>query len=86
MKTSISPFRSIITRYLGPTNFRGSRIVADAGKACRLTLSWDYSLENNIEANHKTAAMHSGPRWAGLAVIMAPLILASLRMAVSFML
>ena len=67
MKTSISPLRSIITRYLGPTNSRGSRIVADAGKACRLTLSWDYSLEDNIEANHKAAAdaLRAKMGWTG---------------------
>ena len=54
MKTSISPLRSIITRYLGPTNSRGSRIVADAGKGARLTMPYNHEL--NLDENHAGAA------------------------------
>ena len=46
--------RAIITRYLGPTNFRGSRIVADAGKGARLTMPYDHALNTN--ENHAEAA------------------------------
>lgn len=42
-------FQAITTRFLGPTNFRGSRVkaTADAGS---VTLSWDYAL--GIDQNH----------------------------------
>ncbi len=48
----------IVTRYLGPTNCRGSRIVAthkrDEATTWRKTLSWDHAL--GAEANHHAAA------------------------------
>ena len=46
--------QSIETRYIGPTNHRGSRIVATTPSGHRLTHHWDYSL--GIEANHYAAA------------------------------
>ena len=45
--------QAITTRYLGPTNCRGSRIVAQCA-ARRIIVSWDYEL--NTEDNHKAAA------------------------------
>jgi hypothetical protein len=45
----------ITTRYLGPTNFKGSRIVADAGLGRRVILSWHS--ENTSDENHSRAAM-----------------------------
>ena len=46
--------QSIVTKFIGPTNTRGSRVkaLADAGS---LTTSWDYSL--NTDENHRAAAM-----------------------------
>ena len=48
----------IITRYLGPTNTRGSRVVAthkrDNKTTSRKIVSWDHAL--NAEANHQAAA------------------------------
>lgn len=46
--------QSIETRYLGPTNYRGSRIVATTPSGHRLIQDWDFSL--GIEANHYAAA------------------------------
>jgi len=45
--------QAIVTKYLGPTNHRGSRVkaTADAGS---VTLSWDHAL--NSDANHIEAA------------------------------
>lgn len=45
--------QAIITKFIGPTNFRGSRVkaTADAGS---ITLSWDHAL--NSERNHDAAA------------------------------
>jgi hypothetical protein len=45
--------QAIQTRFLGPTNHRGARVVAwcDAG---RLVVSWDHSL--SVEPNHAAAA------------------------------
>jgi hypothetical protein len=47
---------AIITKFLGPTNSRGSRILvkSDAGKVSRITVSWDHAL--NPEDNHLAAA------------------------------
>ena len=46
-------YQAIVTKFLGPTNVRGSRVkaTADAGS---ITLSWDHSL--NVEENHRRAA------------------------------
>jgi hypothetical protein len=48
----------IITRYLGPTNTRGSRVVAthkrDSETTWRKVLSWDHALDS--AENHRAAA------------------------------
>ena len=46
--------QSIETRYVGPTNHRGSRIVATSASGHRLIHDWEHGL--NIEANHYAAA------------------------------
>ena len=46
--------QSIETRYVGPTNHRGSRIIATTPGGHKLTHEWNY--EFNIEANHYAAA------------------------------
>lgn len=51
--------QTIITKYLGPTNARGSRIKArqSGSYACKpvsVTIAWDYSL--SAEQNHTNAA------------------------------
>lgn len=43
----------IVTKYLGPTNTRGSRVVVRA-RNWSLTLPWDYELD--ADANHGNAA------------------------------
>ena len=49
-------YRAIRTRFAGPTNSRGSRIIADAGdRASRVTVDWDHSL--NSEQNHAYGAL-----------------------------
>jgi hypothetical protein len=51
----MSTFSAIETKYVGPTNARGARIVARAGNdAGRLTVYWDHS--QGLEENHKAAA------------------------------
>ena len=45
--------QAIITKYLGPTNHRGSRIKATAW-AGSVTVSYDYSVDSG--GNHKAAA------------------------------
>lgn len=48
-------YRAIRTRYIGPTNTKPGRIVADAGDAAsRVTVEYDDSL--NVTDNHATAA------------------------------
>lgn len=46
--------QAIQTKWLGPTNTRGSRVRAWCN-AKALTVAWDHAL--NIEDNHKAAAM-----------------------------
>lgn len=45
--------QAITTKYAGPTNSRGGRIIASAD-AGRVTVSWDHSLD--VFENHKKAA------------------------------
>ncbi len=55
----------IITRYLGPTNTRGSRISAthkrDSETTWRAVIAWDHAL--NPAANHQAAAMALLAKW-----------------------
>ena len=52
--------QSILTRYLGPTNYRGTRVVAEqsadwGGRRSRIYVDWDYALGN--QENHVRAGM-----------------------------
>lgn len=44
---------AIFTKYLGPTNFRGGRIIAKCGKE-RTTVQWDHAI--GVQENHDAAA------------------------------
>ena len=44
----------IRTKFLGPTNFKGSRLKATTPSGKHITISWDYAL--NIDGNHRAAA------------------------------
>lgn len=46
--------RSITTKYMGPTNTRGSKIKATASSGKSLTVSYDYELD--ASGNHDEAA------------------------------
>lgn len=45
----------ILTRYLGPTNTRGSRVKATTGSGVSVTLDWDHELD--ADENHARAAV-----------------------------
>lgn len=45
--------QAITTRYAGPTNFRGSRVIVRADPG-RMIVPWDHAL--GVEDNHKAAA------------------------------
>jgi len=47
--------KAILTKYLGPTNFKGARIKAYDGDGNSITISFDYGL--NSEDRHKKAAV-----------------------------
>ena len=49
------PCRAIVTRYLGPTNTRGSRIVADAGDRCRVTVGYRDELSGDARKGLATS-------------------------------
>lgn len=55
----------IVTRYMGPTNFLGSRVKAthrrDSGCTWRAVLHWDHSLDST--ANHQLAAERLLGEW-----------------------
>jgi len=60
--------QAITTKWLAPTNSRGSRVKASAA-AGSVTVQWDYAL--NVDANHMAAAralvekMGWGGQWVG---------------------
>jgi len=47
--------KAIKTKYLGPTNTRGSRIKASDGCGNAIVINWDYELD--VDKNHKVAAI-----------------------------
>ena len=55
----------IVTRYLGPTDHRGSRVKAthqrDSEVTWRATLDWDYNLDTT--KNHQLAAEQLLSKW-----------------------
>lgn len=57
--------KAISTKYIGPTNFRGSRVKAFAEGGSSNTLEWDDAL--NSEQNHMEAAkaLAAKMNWSG---------------------
>lgn len=57
--------KAIETRYLGPTNTRGSRIIATDGDGNRITIPYPHQLSG--EACHRAAAeaLCAKMRWTG---------------------
>jgi hypothetical protein len=47
--------QGVLTRYLGPTNNRGTRVKAVTPSGDALTVPWDYS--QGESENHRTAAV-----------------------------
>lgn len=54
------PRQAIVTKYLGPTNARGSRVKATCQAGSR-TIVWDDAL--NDERNHESAAKNLASVW-----------------------
>lgn len=56
---------AIMTKYIGPTNYRGSRIKAYTCNGHTLTISYDYGLSD--EERHKQAAeqLRDKQNWKG---------------------
>lgn len=61
--------QTITTKYMGPTNHRGSRVKARSTMGAYVVLSWDYAL--GTDANHDRAACELASqlgwlgRWCG---------------------
>lgn len=57
--------QSISTKYVGPTNTRGSRVIATSASGHRMIVEWDDAI--NIDANHEAAAfaLVSKLQWCG---------------------
>ena len=47
---------AIVTKYLGPTNYRGARIKADAGEGRKLTISYPHEISGDTNV-HAAAAI-----------------------------
>lgn len=64
MTKSIHAYQAIVTKYIGPSNTKGSRIKATAG-AGSVTVHLDHAL--NIEENHIKAAetLANKYKWRG---------------------
>lgn len=52
--------QAIVTKFVGPTNFRGSRIVVSA-QAGRMIVAWDHAL--NTDQNRDRAAQAFADKW-----------------------
>ena len=46
---------AILTKFIGPTNCRGSRVKAYTSSGHRIVVPWDHAL--NVEENHDAAAL-----------------------------
>jgi hypothetical protein len=57
--------KAIETRYVGPTNFRGSRVIASDGDGNKTTIPYPYELSG--EAVHRKAAeaLRDKMEWKG---------------------
>lgn len=47
--------QGITTRFVGPTNYRGPRIIARSASGHRMTVPWDHALD--VYENHAAAAL-----------------------------
>lgn len=56
---------SIVTKYLPPTNYKGSRVIAKTTSGLRKIVSWKYNLD--AEENHILAAKEFADKmgWKG---------------------
>ena len=57
--------KAILARYLGPTDYRGSRIVATAEGGHRLTISYPYELSGEAVYRAAAEALRDRAGWAG---------------------
>jgi len=57
-------FQAITTRYIGPTNTRGSRVKATAS-AGSVTLHWDDALNSEQNHNRAAEALANKFKWKG---------------------
>ena len=46
---------AILTKFIGPTNYRGARVKAFTTSGHRIIVPWDHS--QNVEENHDAAAL-----------------------------
>lgn len=55
--------QAIVTHYVGPTDYRGARVVARC-QAGRVVVSWNYALD--VDDNHEAAARKLAVRFGWL--------------------
>lgn len=57
--------KAILTRYVGPTNFKGARIIAEDGDGNRITIPYRHELSSE-NAHHAAAeALCTKMNWQG---------------------
>lgn len=67
METKLWPYTAIETRYIGATDYRGSRCKAEAGRHS-ITISWESDLDS-FAMHHKAAlALSEKLGWKGTMV------------------
>lgn len=64
--------KAIVTKYLGPSNFRGSRVKATAPDNPALTIGYDSALDSAGAHAQAAKALAERMHWAGLWVGGAP--------------
>lgn len=57
--------KSIGVRYVGPTNYKGSRLIADDGGRNRVTVSYDYGLNHDELYASAALALMAKMGWTG---------------------
>ena len=57
--------KAILTKYLGPTNFKGSRIKASEPDGKSVTLSWNHALDAPVNHFIAAKALQDKMQWKG---------------------
>jgi hypothetical protein len=60
--------KAITTKYVGPTNTRGARIIASDGDGNRVTVAYDYNMHNDKAHSAAARALCEKMGWHGVLI------------------